>query len=164
MATPEVAIFYGLLEGRESQIGIGHLTILDQTLAAVVAMNLAVAFSDGLGLEFVLRVQVVILGGCRLPCPRLAIGCGRVLIALAIGRWKVRVCVGFGLDVTGGGALVDAGGLVQVADVSGVYATFAAWCEQPEQAKQIGQNGLQMLNANQGALVRQLELLDGLLG
>jgi len=59
-------------------------------------------------------------------------------------------------------SLVDAGGLVQVADVSGVYATFAAWCEQPEQAKQIGQNGLQMLNANQGALARQLELLDGL--
>ena len=61
-------------------------------------------------------------------------------------------------------SLVDAGGLVQVGDVSGVYATFAAWCEQPEQAKQIGQNGRQMLNANQGALARQLELLDGLLG
>ncbi len=60
-------------------------------------------------------------------------------------------------------SLVDAGGLVQVSDVSGVYATFAAWCESPQQAKQVGQNGLQMLNANQGALARQLALLDGLL-
>lgn len=111
MATPEVAIFYGLLGGRESQIGIGHLTVLDQALAAIVAMNLAVAFIEGLSLEFVLRGQVVILGGCRLACPRLAVGGGSVLIALAIGRWKVRVCVGVGLDVTGGRALVDASGL-----------------------------------------------------
>lgn len=62
------------------------------------------------------------------------------------------------------GSLIDAGGLVQVGDVSGVYETFAAWCEQPAQAKQVGQHGLQMLNANQGALARQLRLLDGLLG
>lgn len=60
-------------------------------------------------------------------------------------------------------SLVDAGGLVQVADVSGVYATFAVWCESPEQAKQVGQNGLHMLSANQGALARQLGLLDGLI-
>ncbi|MEC7118361.1 MAG: lipid IV(A) 3-deoxy-D-manno-octulosonic acid transferase [Pseudomonadota bacterium] len=60
-------------------------------------------------------------------------------------------------------SLVDAGGLVQVEDVSGVYATFAAWCEQPAQAKQIGQNGRNMLDANQGALARQLGLLDALM-
>lgn len=59
-------------------------------------------------------------------------------------------------------SLIDAGGLVQVSDVSGVYATFAAWCENPTQAKQVGQNGLQILTANQGALARQLALLDGL--
>lgn len=59
--------------------------------------------------------------------------------------------------------LVDADGLVQVADVSGVYATLADWCEHPEQAQQVGQRGVQMLAANQGALARQLALLDGLL-
>ena len=103
MATPEVAIFYGLLDGGESQIGIGHFTVLDQALAAVVAMDFVVAFIDGLCLEFVFRGQIVILGGCRLPCPCLAVGRSRVLITLAIGRGNVRVCIGFGLDVAGGG-------------------------------------------------------------
>jgi hypothetical protein len=109
MATLEVAIFMGywVVVSRR----IGHLTVLDQAFATIVAMDLAVSFIDGLGLEFVLRRQVVILSGCRLPCPGLAVGGGRVLVALAIGRGNIRVCVGFGLDVAGGRALVDAGSL-----------------------------------------------------
>jgi 3-deoxy-D-manno-octulosonic-acid transferase len=57
-------------------------------------------------------------------------------------------------------ALVAQGGLVQVQEVSGVYATFAEWCEHPSLAKQVGQCGLAMLQANQGALARQLALIQ----
>jgi 3-deoxy-D-manno-octulosonic-acid transferase len=57
-------------------------------------------------------------------------------------------------------SLIDAGGLVQVQEVSGVYATFAEWCEHPSLAKQVGQCGLAMLQANQGALARQLALIQ----
>jgi 3-deoxy-D-manno-octulosonic-acid transferase len=58
--------------------------------------------------------------------------------------------------------LIDAGGLVQVPDVSGVYATFAEWCEHPSLAQQVGQCGRAMLEANQGALARQLALIQQL--
>ena len=57
-------------------------------------------------------------------------------------------------------SLIDAGGLVQVQEVSGVYETFAEWCEHPSLAKQVGQCGLAMLQANQGALARQLALIQ----
>jgi 3-deoxy-D-manno-octulosonic-acid transferase len=59
-------------------------------------------------------------------------------------------------------SLIDAGGLVQVPDVSGVYATFAEWCEHPSLAQQVGQCGRAMLEANQGALARQLALIQQL--
>ncbi len=60
-------------------------------------------------------------------------------------------------------SLVDAGGLIQVGDVSGVYAILEQWCAQPVQAKAVGAAGRALLQANQGALARQLTLLDGLL-
>jgi 3-deoxy-D-manno-octulosonic-acid transferase len=59
-------------------------------------------------------------------------------------------------------SLIDAGGLVQVPEVSGVYATFAEWCEHPSLAQQVGQCGRAMLEANQGALARQLALIQQL--
>lgn len=59
--------------------------------------------------------------------------------------------------------LKQSGALVQVADASAVYRVWHDWLQQPMQAMQAGQAGQQFLHASQGALARQLALLDGLI-
>ncbi len=57
-------------------------------------------------------------------------------------------------------ALEASGGLVQVTEVSGVYAQWAAWLQDESQRVSAGKAGQHFMQANQGALQRQLALVE----
>ena len=59
--------------------------------------------------------------------------------------------------------LTQAGALQQVESSQQVMQVWLNWLQQPELAKQAGVAGLQVMQANQGALGKQVELVEGLL-
>ena len=56
--------------------------------------------------------------------------------------------------------LATAGGLVQVTDNAGLAQTAMRWLQQPQLAQQTGQAAQQVVLQNQGALARQITLLN----
>lgn len=59
--------------------------------------------------------------------------------------------------------LIEAGALQQVATPNELGQVWQQWLAQPEQARQIGQQGIAVMQANQGALGRQIGLVERLL-
>jgi len=60
--------------------------------------------------------------------------------------------------------LIDAGALVQVADADAVEQIWLHWLTNPAARETAAQAAMQVMQANQGALQRQLNLLDQLIG
>lgn len=59
--------------------------------------------------------------------------------------------------------LVQAGALKQVTNSNELAQIVVAWLQNPEQKQQAGQAGLQVVNANKGALAKHLVIVDRLL-
>ncbi|RYY79828.1 MAG: 3-deoxy-D-manno-octulosonic acid transferase [Moraxellaceae bacterium] len=59
--------------------------------------------------------------------------------------------------------LMQAGALTQVNNAEALMQMWLSWLQQPELAKQAGIAGLKVMQANQGALARQLGLVERLL-
>lgn len=59
--------------------------------------------------------------------------------------------------------LCDAGAMEQVENAEGLLAVWQQWLRHPEQRLQAGQKALKVMQANEGALQRQLDLLDRLI-
>ena len=59
--------------------------------------------------------------------------------------------------------LTQVNALQQVANAEQLMQVWLHWLQHPDQAKQAGSAGLQVMQANQGALERQIKLVEGLL-
>ncbi len=59
--------------------------------------------------------------------------------------------------------LKQAGALAQVDNAEQLMQAWVNWLQQPAQARQAGKAGLQVMQDNQGALEKQIELIEGLL-
>jgi 3-deoxy-D-manno-octulosonic-acid transferase len=60
--------------------------------------------------------------------------------------------------------LIDAGGLILVADPQGLAQEVIRLLEDPAAARQLGDKGLGVVNANRGALQRLFQQVEDLLG
>lgn len=60
-------------------------------------------------------------------------------------------------------ALRDAGALVQISNADELLSVWQQWIAQPEVCQQAGLKALHVMQANEGALQKQLDLLNGLL-
>ncbi len=59
--------------------------------------------------------------------------------------------------------LLAAGGLAEVADAEGLFATLTRWLEHPEEACAVGERGRQAILASKGATARTVDVLAPLL-
>ena len=117
-------------------------------------MDIYLVDTLGEALPWLQHAEFVFVGGSLVP----KYGGQNILEPVALGR----ACVvgayteNFRSEVN---ALLDVGGLVQVADVESLRTTFSKWLSTPEEARLVGERGYHHVRTHQDVAERYIELL-----